>query len=79
MEKSKLPGNKLIHISIGKTDFKCPYCDKQYDDINDKYLNRIQKQMDKKKPKGYINIKCGCKQSFGLSFNYMGHLVSFKT
>lgn len=57
--------------SFSKTDFKCPFCVKKYNDIHDKYLNRCNKN------KSFITtIKCECGNKFGMTFN--PHAVSFK-
>ena len=60
-------------ICLSGTDFKCPYCGKEYSDIDDKYLDRCNKNKS-----GTTKIKCDCKESFGMTYNYMGDAVSFK-
>ena len=59
-------------IDVAKNDFKCPNCKKQYNDTNDKYLNRCQKNKS-----GHTKIKCECGKPFYMTYNYMGDAVSF--
>jgi transposase-like protein len=59
-------------IDFAKIDFKCPNCNKQYNDQNDKYLNRCQNNKS-----GYTKIKCKCGKPFFMTYNYMGDAVSF--
>lgn len=63
----------LIHISFAKIDFNCPYCDKQYSDNEDIYVNRCNKNKD-----GCTRIKCSCNKQFYMTYDYMGKAVSFK-
>jgi len=63
----------MIFLNIAKTSFSCPYCNKGYDDSNDKYLNRCNRN------KYWLtNIKCDCGKIFFMTYNYMGEAVSFK-
>jgi len=63
----------IIHISYTKIDFKCPYCEKQYKDENDFYYKRINKN------KWYFTTQvCSCGEKFGITYNMMGHITSFK-
>ena len=59
-------------IDFAKTDFKCPWCGKQYNDIDEKYLARCQKNKS-----GITKIKCECGKPFYITYNYMGDSVSF--
>jgi len=59
-------------IDFAKTDFKCPRCKKQYNDRNEKYLARCQKNKS-----GITKIKCECGKPFYITYNYMGDSVSF--
>ena len=64
-------GNGILTLSnIG---FDCPYCKKQHSDINEKYLKRCNKNKS-----GITKIKCECGQSYGVTYNYMSDIVSFK-
>lgn len=67
----------LIHISIAKIDFKCPYCGKSYRDDDDKYLNRIQGRKGKRH-QGYTKIRCVCGDRFGMTYDIKGDAVSFE-
>jgi len=62
-----------IHICMSKTDFKCPHCGKQYDDENEIYLNRCNKNKI-----GCVKKKCDCGNKFFIAYNYMGDIESFK-
>jgi hypothetical protein len=65
--------NGWIHISISNVDFKCPYCQEQYSDKEDKYLNRIQRGKQ-----GYTKIKCRrCGDKFGMAYDSRCNAVSF--
>ena len=71
-----LTGNKMKHSTIicfAKIDFKCPHCGKEYDDNEEKYLERSSKNKC-----GYTKIKCNCGKTFGMTYNYMSDAVSFK-
>lgn len=59
-------------VCFAKTDFKCPHCKKQYDDIDDKYVNRCNKNKN-----GMTKIKCGCGDSFWMTYNFTGEAMSF--
>ena len=60
-------------ISVAETRFKCPHCEKKYDDINDKYLNRCNKNKN-----SWTTIKCECNNKFGVTHDITGDIVSFK-
>jgi transposase-like protein len=68
MEKAE-----IIHIKLAGIDFKCPHCSKDYDDRNEIYLRRLNKNKNCQ-----TRIKCSCKHTFGLTANYMGNLESYK-
>lgn len=63
----------MIHISLSKIDFKCPYCNKQYLDSEDKYLDRCNKNKN-----GCTTIRCNCENNFGMTYDMTGRAVSFK-
>ena len=65
--------NQNSFIDFANTDFKCPYCKKQYSDINDKYVNRLNKNK-----KGYTSIKCSCGHKFKMTYDIFCDAVSFK-
>jgi transposase-like protein len=64
---------EIIFLDIDKVDFNCPYCGKKYSDNDDKYLNRLNKNKS-----GITSIKCTCKKTFSMTYNYRGEAVSFK-
>lgn len=59
-------------IDFAKTDFKCPSCKKEYNDIDDKYLKRCENNKN-----GCTKIKCDCGESFFMTYSCMGDAVSF--
>lgn len=67
---AKLPDG---FIDFAKTEFKCPHCGEKYNDVDDKYLNRCNKNKQ-----GITRIKCNCEAYFFMTYNYMSEAVSFK-
>ena len=61
------------HLDFSKIDFKCPYCGKDYNDINDKYVNRCNNNKS-----GITRITCECNNKFYMTYNYKSEAVSFK-
>ena len=60
-------------ICLSKIDFKCPHCEKEHDDRDDKYLNKCNKNKS-----GITIITCdGCKRKFGMTYDITGQAVSF--
>lgn len=59
-------------IDFGKTEFKCPHCNKKYDDEDDKYLDRINKNKN-----WCTKIKCKCDKTFELTFDSTGDFITF--
>jgi hypothetical protein len=59
-------------IDFAKTNFDCPNCNKIYNDRDDKYLERCQRNK-----KGITKIKCGCGIFFYMTYDYKGDAVSF--
>ena len=59
-------------IDFAKTDFKCPTCEKQYNDRDDKYLDRCQNNKS-----GITKVKCECGKPFFMTYNYKVDAVSF--
>lgn len=67
-------GSQLIHLKIGKIEFKCPYCEHKYLDEYDVYCERINKNKC-----GYTWVNCnGCKKRFGVTVSMMGDFVGFE-
>lgn len=62
----------MIFIYFAKTTFKCPHCGTDYDDNDDKWLDRCNKNKS-----GCTRIKCNCGNSFYMTYNYMSEAVSF--
>lgn len=60
-------------LTLGKTDFKCPYCNKEYDDIDGIYKNRCNKNIT-----GITRISCSCKNTFYMTYCITGKAISFK-
>jgi len=58
---------KNFFIDYIKTDFTCPCCGKQNDDINLKYLDRCNKNKSWR-----TRIKCECGRFFYLGIDYRG-------
>jgi hypothetical protein len=46
-------GNAIM--CFDKVDFRCPHCDKKYNDADEKYYKRLEKSK-----KSHIEIKCSC-------------------
>lgn len=65
--------DKIINISFENTKFNCPYCGKKFIDINDKYLNRCNKNKSFN-----TKIKCECKNIFGMTYDWMSNPRGFK-
>ena len=65
--------NNNTFINFADTTFSCPHCGKQYDDSNDKYCDRINKN------KSFTTkVKCECKKTFNLTFDYTGKFQSYE-
>lgn len=60
-------------LTLSKIDFKCPYCLKQYEDDDDIYLNRCNKNKS-----NFTKIKCTCDNKFGFTYDITGTARSFK-
>lgn len=59
-------------LCLANIDFSCPKCQKVYSDDKDIYLNRCNKNSN-----SCTKIKCECGQSFFMTYNYKGDVVSF--
>jgi len=58
---------------MSKIEFTCPKCKTQYDDLNETYLNRCNKNKY-----GFTRTKCkNCGVNFYVTYNYMGDIQSF--
>lgn len=68
-----MEGIRIIHMSIGDIDFKCPHCMEKYSDENDVFLKKCNKNKSM-----YTKIKCECGETFGMAFDYKGDAVGFE-
>lgn len=59
-------------LDFSGTRFSCPNCGKQYDDIDDEYLERCNKNKS-----GTTKINCECGSPFYMTYNIRGDAVSF--
>jgi hypothetical protein len=58
-------------VCLSGVDFSCPFCGKVYSD--EKYLDRIEQNKC-----GYTKVRCDCGERFGVTYNYMSEMVTFK-
>lgn len=65
--------DQIIHITFAKVDFKCPHCKKEYEDSDDKYLDKCNKNES-----GFTKIKCECLKTFGMTYDITCQAVGFK-
>jgi len=65
--------NGLIHISIAKIDFCCPYCKKKYNDEYEVFYKRIIKNKNY-----HTTHMCTCAKRFGITYNFKGDMVGFE-
>lgn len=61
-----------VHITFDRTDFKCAYCEKQYNDDENKYLDRCNRNRT-----GTTYITCSCGKKFGMTYDVTGQAVGF--
>lgn len=59
-------------LDFAITNFNCPNCGMEYNDENNKYLNRCIKNKT-----GITKINCVCNLSFYMTYNYKGDAVSY--
>ena len=62
-----------MHIKFSNTNYKCPYCGTVKNDLNDKLLDRCNKNKS-----GYTKIKCSCGWRYGFAYDMTGNAVGFK-
>ena len=60
-------------LDFAKIEFKCPYCDKEYNDCNNVYLKRCDKNKS-----GTTKINCKCNNSFYMTYDYQSEAITFK-
>lgn len=60
-------------IDFARIEFSCPYCEKRYDDRNEKYLKRLNKIK-----RTYLKKRCVyCGKRFGIAVDMQGDIVGF--
>ncbi len=64
---------KNFFIDYTKTEFNCPYCQKQYNDKELKYLDKCNKNKTWR-----TRISCECKEFFYLAIDYSGQPFTYK-
>ncbi len=62
-----------MFICFSNIEFKCPHCKTDYDDRDDFYYNRFNKNKC-----GYTKVKCSCGERFGVTSDMKGDLVGFE-
>ena len=62
-----------LHIRFARVDYRCPYCDKYNDDLDEKLLSKCNKNKST-----WTKVKCDCGKRFGFTYNYKGDAVAFK-
>lgn len=67
-----MKNNPEMFICHSKIAFKCPYCDKEFND-NDYYIEKVYDAFDFK-----ANIKCDCEEIFKLGINHIGKFTVTK-
>ena len=66
--------NNGIFIDFDDIKFKCPYCETEFVDEDDRYYDMIDFNK-----KFYTEVYCHkCKRYFGLAVSYMGDMKGFK-
>ncbi len=62
-----------IFIKFANTEFLCPNCARYYNDENDKYLKKLNRNKYCR-----TSIKCECGTKFYITPTYCGDLASFE-
>lgn len=65
--------NDFVFLEVAKIDFKCPFCEKEYNDSDEKYLDRINRNKQ-----GFVTKTCICGERFGIACDMYGPMVSFE-
>lgn len=58
-------------IDFANTEFKCPHCEKSYNDVDGKYLDRMNRNKN-----WLTKIMCNCGVIFALMYDMKGDAVS---
>jgi len=60
-------------LTLARINFECPNCGNQYQDKDDKYLDKVNKNRS-----GYTRINCDrCSERFGITYDITGDAVGF--
>ncbi len=62
-----------IYISFAKIDYNCPYCNLAKWDIDDKLLDKCNKNKC-----GWTKVRCECGKKYGFTYNYKSEAIAFK-
>lgn len=62
----------MIYVNFADITFTCPSCNKQYEDADDKYCRRINKNKT-----FTTKVKCECNNTFRLTVYYTGKFVTY--
>ena len=60
-------------ICFADIDFECPHCKCEYNDKDEIYLKRCERNKS-----GYTKKKCSCGKWFGVAIDMTGDIVGFK-
>lgn len=63
----------IIHIGFARIDYKCPYCGITEWDVDDKLLDRCNRNKC-----GYTKIKCKCGERIGFTYDIKSNATAFK-
>jgi transposase-like protein len=59
-------------LDFSNTTYKCPYCKKEYNDDNEKYLKRLNKNKFFK-----TIINCTCNKNFYMTYDIQSDAIGF--
>ena len=60
-------------INMANISFQCPHCGSKYQDDEDKYLDRCNRNKS-----GCTTITCTCGFRFGMTYDIQGDAVSYE-
>jgi hypothetical protein len=60
-------------LTLAGTEFKCPYCLKQYNDVDGKYLQKCDSNKS-----NCTSVKCECNKKFYITYDMTGDVRTFK-
>lgn len=70
--KRRMIAYKFFFIDFARTDFKCPHCQKEYDD-DGRYLDKCNKNKSWR-----TKINCDCNKPFYLTYNFKGDPITYE-